>query len=55
MPLTKSFKEIVHLRSDRDPAFRLALFQEVIFTYSEDDEGLGGVFSRLAKPTNIEL
>ena len=44
MPSTKLFKETVRLRIERDPAFRLALLQEVIFTFSEDDEGLGGVF-----------
>jgi hypothetical protein len=50
MPLTKSFKEIVHLRIDRDPAFRLTLFQEMILLFLRMMKALEVCSSRLAKP-----
>ena len=37
MPLTRSFKEFVKSRIERDPSFRQALFQEAIQTLIEGD------------------
>ena len=46
MPSTKSFKETVHLRIERDPAFRLALFQELLSAFWERDITLGKALLR---------
>jgi len=37
MPLTRSFKEFVKSRIERDPKFRQALFQEAVQTLIEGD------------------
>jgi DNA-binding phage protein len=37
MPLTRSFKEFVKSRVERDPKFRQALFQEAVQTLVEGD------------------
>ncbi len=37
MPLTRSFKEFVKSRIERDPKFRQALFQEAVQTLVEGD------------------
>ncbi len=37
MPLTRSFKEFVEIRIERDPKFRQALFQEAVQTLIEGD------------------
>jgi hypothetical protein len=43
---TKSFKETVHLRVERDPAFRLALFQEALSALFIGDIPLGKTILR---------
>jgi hypothetical protein len=37
MPLTRSFKEFVGIRIERDPKFRQALFQEAVQTLIEGE------------------
>ena len=37
MPLTRSFKETVHARAARDPAFRQALLQQAVQVLLEGD------------------
>jgi hypothetical protein len=37
MPLTRSFKEFVKSRIERDPKFRQAIFEEAIQTLIEGD------------------
>ena len=37
MPLTRSFKEFIKSRVERDPKFRQALFQEAVQTLVEGD------------------
>ena len=37
MPLTRSFKETVQARVQRDPAFRAALFEEGIEAFLDGD------------------
>ncbi len=50
MPSTKSFKETVRLRIERDAAFRLALFQELLSPFWERDiTPWKNLTSRLAK------
>ena len=39
--LTKLFKDIVKARVERDPAFRVALFQEALSAFFEGDTMLG--------------
>ena len=46
MPLTKSFKETVHSRVNRDSAFRPALLQEVLSAFCEGDIRLGKTLLR---------
>ena len=46
MSSTKSFKETVHLRIERDPTFRLALFQELLLAIWEGDITLGKTLLR---------
>jgi len=41
MPLTKLFKDTVTARVERDPAFRAALFQEVLSAFFEGNTALG--------------
>lgn len=37
MPLTRSFRETVRARAERDPAFRKALFQEAVTALLQGD------------------
>ena len=46
MPSTKLFKETVRLRIERDPAFRLALLQEVFSALHMVDMSLGKAILR---------
>ena len=46
MTLTKSFKEIVKARVERDPAFRAALFEEAIKSFLEGDTSTGKALLR---------
>jgi hypothetical protein len=39
MPLTRSFKEFVKSRIERDAKFRQALFQEAVQTLAQGDVG----------------
>ena len=41
MPLTRSFKEFVKSRIERDPKFRQAMFQEAVQTLIEGDVDTG--------------
>lgn len=44
--MPKTFKETVKLRIERDPAFRLALFQEVLSAFCVGDIALGKTILR---------
>lgn len=46
MVLTRDFKETVKARVDRDPAFRLGLYQEAVQAIVEGDFGTGRVLLR---------
>lgn len=46
MTLTKTFKDTVKARVDRDPAFRAALFQESLQAFFEGDTALGKLLLR---------
>ncbi|MBX9828959.1 MAG: transcriptional regulator [Xanthobacteraceae bacterium] len=41
MPLTRSFRETVQARAERDPAFRKALFQEAVQALLQGDTAGG--------------
>jgi DNA-binding phage protein len=41
MPLTRSFRETVKARAERDPAFRRALFQEAVQALLQGDTAEG--------------
>ena len=46
MPLTKLFKDTVKARAERDPAFPVALFEEVISAFFGGDTTLGKALLR---------
>lgn len=46
MPLTKSFKDTVKARAERDPEFRIGLFREAIEALFSDDLETGKVLLR---------
>lgn len=46
MPLTRNFKETVKVRTDRDPAFRIGLFQEALDAFLEGDVETGKIVLR---------
>jgi DNA-binding phage protein len=46
MALTRDFKKTVKARAERDPAFRLGLFQEAIEAFLSDDVETGKVLLR---------
>lgn len=46
MPLTRNFKETVKARADRDPAFRIGLFQEALDAFLEGDIETGKIVLR---------
>ena len=46
MPLTRNFKATIKARADRDPAFRLGLFQEALDAFLSGDIGTGKVLLR---------
>jgi len=64
MPLTRSFKDLVKTRADRDPAFRAALLAEAVETLLADDPATAKIllrdfinatmgFERLAEATGL--
>jgi DNA-binding phage protein len=46
MPLTKDFQETVKARADRDPAFRIGLYQEAVQAMLDGDFATGRVLVR---------
>ena len=46
MPLTRDFKETIRARVQRDPEFRLALYQEALGSFLEGDLATGKVILR---------
>ena len=65
MPLTRSFKDLVKDRADRDPAFRAALLAEAVETLLADDHATARIlirdfinatmgFDRLAAATGLQ-
>ncbi|HCP81546.1 MAG TPA: transcriptional regulator [Octadecabacter sp.] len=46
MPLTKSFKDTIKARAERDPEFRVGLFREAIEALLSDDLETGKVLLR---------
>ena len=46
MPLTRNFRETVKARADRDPAFRIGLFQEALDAFLEGDIETGKIVLR---------
>tara|TARA_R110000824_G_scaffold209_7_gene981 strand:- start:6175 stop:6492 length:318 start_codon:yes stop_codon:yes gene_type:complete len=46
MVLTRSFKDTVKARADRDPAFRIGLFQEAINAFMDGDVETGKIVLR---------
>lgn len=46
MALTRSFKETVKARADRDPAFRVGLLQEALEAFLDGDLATGKVLLR---------
>tara|TARA_R110000772_G_scaffold60328_22_gene136294 strand:+ start:1303 stop:1620 length:318 start_codon:yes stop_codon:yes gene_type:complete len=46
MALTRSFKDTVKARADRDPAFRIGLFQEAMNAFMDGDVETGKIVLR---------
>lgn len=46
MPLSRSYKETIKARVERDPAFRAALFEESIKAFLEGDTSVGKALLR---------
>lgn len=46
MPLSRSYKETIKARIERDPAFRAALFEESIKAFLEGDTAVGKALLR---------
>lgn len=46
MPLTREFKDTIKARAERDPAFRVALFEEAIEAFLNADLETGKVLLR---------
>jgi DNA-binding phage protein len=46
MVLTRSFRDTVKARADRDPAFRIGLFQEAVNAFMDGDTETGKIILR---------
>ena len=46
MPLSRSYKDTIKARVERDPAFRAALFDEAIGAFLEGDTAVGKALLR---------